>query len=205
MTTEQYRDKFGEDLNLSEKHLSWFTATPLPELSEYAEGEYPYNPSQAGEGFYPMEGEDTHPMNFGGNNILALTTLANGSGVVAEKFASYANNDGTTDSEGDWSIPEIMRYAVSVELKDANLLPAPASVAENEEDSYVYHPAGTEAIKSELLAGRAVAVAIRADMSTPGQEPMTPPDERRTEMLAYLQDRKSRVMPKGSLIREKAL
>ena len=205
MTTEQYRDKFGEDLNLSEKHLSWFTATPLPELSEYAEGEYPYNPSQAGEGFYPMEGKDTHPMNFGGNNILALTTLANGSGVVAEKFASYANNDGTTDSEGDWSIPEIMRYAVSVELKDANLLSAPASVAENEEDSYVYHPAGTEAIKSELLAGRAVAVAIRADMSTPGQEPMKTPEERRTEMLAYLKDRKSRVMPKGSLIREKAL
>lgn len=56
MTTEQYRDKFGEDMNLSEKHLSWFTATPLPELSEYAEGKYPYNASQAGEGLHPMEG-----------------------------------------------------------------------------------------------------------------------------------------------------
>jgi len=103
-----------------------------------------------------MEGGDSHPMNFGGNNILALSTLANGSGVVAEKYASYSNNEGTADSEGDWSLPEIMRYAVSVELKDANLLPAPASVLENEEDNYVYHPAGTEAIKSELLAGRAV-------------------------------------------------
>ena len=132
MTTEQYRDKFGEDLNLSEKHLSWFTATPLPELSEYAKGEYPYNPSQAGEGLYPMEDTDKHPMDFGGNNILALTTLANGSGVVAEKYASYSNNEDTADSEGDWSLPEIMRYAVSVELKDANLLPAPASVGENE-------------------------------------------------------------------------
>ena len=189
MTTEQYRDKFGEDLNLSEKHLSWFTATPLPELSEYAKGEYPYNPSQAGEGLYPMEGKDSHPMNFGGNNILALSTLANGSGVVAEKYASYSNNEGTADSEGDWSLPEIMRYAVSVELKDANLLPAPASVGENEEDNYVYHSAGTEAIKSELMAGRAVAVSIRADVFTPGQEPMKTPEEKRTEMLAYLKGR----------------
>ena len=189
MTTEQYRDKFGEDLNLSEKHLAWFTATPLPELSEYAKGEYPYNPSQAGEGLYPMEGTDTHPMNFGGNNILALTTLANGSGVVAEKYASYSNNEDTADSEGDWSLPEIMRYAVSVELKDANLLPAPASVGENEEDNYVYHSAGTEAIKSELMAGRAVAVSIRADVFTPGQEPMKTPEEKRTEMLAYLKGR----------------
>ena len=189
MTTEQYRDKFGEDMNLSEKHLSWFTATPLPEMSEYAEGKYPYNPSQAGEGLYPMEGKDTHPMDFGGNNILALTTLANGSGIVAEKYAPYSNNEGTTDSEGDWSLPEIMRYAVSVELKDANLLPAPAAVLKNEEDDYVYHPAGTEAIKSELLAGRAVAAAIRADMFTPGQEPMKTPEEKRTEMLVYLKDR----------------
>ena len=75
MTAEQYRDKFGEDLNLSEKHLSWFTAMPLPELSEYAEGEYPYNPSQAGEGLYPMEGADTHPMNFGELHAVPLPGL----------------------------------------------------------------------------------------------------------------------------------
>ena len=189
LTTDSYREKYGEELDLSEKHLSWFTAAPLPELSEYAEGEYPYNPSQAGEGLHPMEGKDTPPMNFGGNNILALTTLANGSGVVAEKYASYSNNEGTADSEGDWSLPEIMRYAVSVELKDANLLPAPASVGENEEDNYVYHSAGTEAIKSELMAGRAVAVSIRADVFTPVQEPMKTPEEKRTEMLAYLKGR----------------
>ena len=184
MTAEQYREKFGEDLDLSEKHLAWFTASPLPEVSEYAEGGYPYNPSQAGEGLHPMEGTDTHPMNFGGNNILALTTLANGSGVVAEKYASYSSSEGTTDSEGDWSLPELMRYAVSIELKDANLLPAPA--AADGEGGYVYRAAGTEAIKSELLAGRAVAVSIRADKFAPGQEPVKTPEEKRAEMLAYL-------------------
>lgn len=40
-----------------------------------------------------------------------------------------------------------------------------------------------------MLAGRAVAVAIRADMFSPGQEPMKTPEEKRTDILAYLKDR----------------
>ena len=186
LTAEQYREKYGEDPDLSEKHLAWFTAIPLPEVSEYAEGAYPYNPTQAGEGLHPMEGSDTHPMNFGGNNILALTTLANGSGIVAEQFASYADSAGTLDDEGDWSLPELMRYAVSVELKDANLLPAPAMT--DAEGNYVYRAAATEAMKSELLAGRAVAVSICADVSAPGQDPMKTPEEKKAEMEGYLAD-----------------
>ena len=186
MTAEQYREKYGTDLDLSEKHLAWFTATPLPEVKEYAEGAYPYHPAQAGEGLHPMEGSDTHPLDFGGNNILALSILANGSGVVAEQFASYADSAGTLNEEGDWSLPELMRYAVSIELKDANLLPMPATV--DAEGRYVYRAAGTEAIKSELLAGRAVAVSIRADVSVPGQDRMKTPEEKRTEMMAFLED-----------------
>ena len=185
MTAEQYREKYGEDLDLSEKHLAWFTSTPLPQVSEYADGTYPYNPAQAGEGFWPLEGTDKHPMNFGGNNILALTTLANGSGIVAEKFASYADNEGNLDDTGDWSLPELMRYAVSIELKDANLLPAPATT--DAEGRYLYHAAATEAMKSELLAGRAVAVSIRADQSLPDQNP-APPEEKLAVLEAYLED-----------------
>ena len=41
MTTDMYRVAFGEDLDLSERHLAWFTATALPELEQYPEGEYP--------------------------------------------------------------------------------------------------------------------------------------------------------------------
>ncbi len=78
MTAEQYKEVYGEDLDLSERQLAWFTAMPLPELDEYAEGEYPYDPEQSGEGFFSLEGTDVNPMDFGGNNMLALTTLASG-------------------------------------------------------------------------------------------------------------------------------
>jgi len=186
MTTDEYREAFGEDLNLSERHLAWFAATALPELEQYPEGEYPYYPPQAGEGLYPMEGEEKNPMDFGGNSMLALTTLANGTGILLEEYAPYMNNEGTKDTEGDWSLPENMRYSVSFELKDANILPAPAT--EDQQGNYVYRPAATEAIKSELLAGRAVSVCIRADMFAPGQEPMPTPEEKRTQMLGYLKN-----------------
>ena len=186
MTTDEYRETFGRDLDLSERHLAWFTATALPEPDQYPEGEYPYYSAQAGEGLYPMEGEEKNLMDFGGNSMLALTTLANGTGILLEEYAPYVNNGGTKDAEGDWSLPEDMRYSVSYELKDANILPAPA--AEDPQGNYVYRPAATEAIKSELLAGRAVAVSIRADMFAPGQEPMPTPEEKRAQMLGYLKD-----------------
>ena len=123
-------------------------------------------------------------MNHGGNNILALTTLANGSGIVAERFAPYEDSIGALDDEGDWSLPEIMRYAVSIELKDANLLPAPATT--DAAGRYVYRAAGTEAMKAELLAGRAVAVSIRADQSAPDQT--ISPEEKLAMMEDYLED-----------------
>ena len=135
----------------------------------------------------PMEDSEKNPMDFGGNNILALTTLANGCGIVTEQLVPYTDSDGGLDGEGDWSLPEIMRYAVSIELKNANLLPSPAMV--DAEEHYTYQAAGTEAIKSELMAGRAVAVYIRADVSAPGQARMLTPEEKQAQMTAYLEDR----------------
>ena len=187
MTAEEYRETYGEDMDLSEKHLAWFTATPLPENGEGAEEGVPFNAAQAGEGLHPMEDSEKNPMDFGGNNILALTTLANGCGIVTEQLVPYTDSDGGLDGEGDWSLPEIMRHAVSIELKNANLLPSPAMV--DAEEHYTYQAAGTEAIKSELMAGRAVAVYIRADVSAPGQARMLTPEEKQAQMTAYLEDR----------------
>ena len=187
MTAEEYREKYGEDMDLSEKHLAWFTAAALPESGEGAEGAVPFNAAQAGEGLHPMEDSEKNPMNFGGNNILALTVLANGCGIVTEQLVPYAAADGSLEVEGDWSLPEIMRYAVSIELKDANLLPSPAKV--DAEENYTYRAAGTEAIKSELMAGRAAAVSIRADVSAPGQTGTLTPAEKQAQMKAYLADR----------------
>lgn len=47
------------------------------------------------------------------------------------------------------------------------MLPSPATFDEN--DNYVYNEKGTEAIKRELMEGRAVSIAFYADTSRPGQ------------------------------------
>ncbi|MCR5160702.1 MAG: hypothetical protein K6C06_02930 [Lachnospiraceae bacterium] len=165
LTAEEYKEKYGEELDFSEKHLAWFTANALPELDAYPEGQYPFEEAQAGEGLHVPEDITTNPYNFGGNYWLSTASFASGIGILKEKFAPYGNSEGIKDSNGDWSLPEEERFSVSFELKDANILPAPA--AHDEDGNYVYRPAASEAIKSELLAGRAVGISFRADQSMP--------------------------------------
>ena len=165
LTAYSYRKKFGEDMDLSEKHLAWFTAKPLPGLSDYPDGEYPYDESQAGEGLFYLEGENMSPYDSGGNYFLSATSLSGGIGILKEKCAPYMNSEGTMEKDGDWSLPEELRYSVSFELKNANVLPSPSTW--DDQGNYVYRPEATEAIKTELLAGRAVGISFRADLSRP--------------------------------------
>ena len=165
MTADEYRALEGEDMDLSEKHLAWFTSLALPEKGDYPEGEYPYNPDQAGEGFHLLDASATETLNIGGNYFLSMTSLSSGIGMLKEKYAPYTAADGSIKKEADWSLPEKDRYAVSFELKDANILPSPAVY--DAEGNYVYRPGATEAIKSELLAGRAVGICYLADQSMP--------------------------------------
>ncbi len=165
MTMDSYREKYGEELDLSEKHLAWFAAKALPALSEYPEGEYPYDPSQAEEGLHFLGDDYTEPLDAGGDYYLSFANLADGIGILKEKYAPYVNSEGNTRKDGDWSLPEEDRYLVSYELKDANILPLPCSY--DEQVNYIYCPAGTEAIKMELLAGRAVGICFYADSSMP--------------------------------------
>lgn len=104
-----------------------------------------------------------------GNYYLATSSLASGVGVLKEKYAPYQNSEGALDKEGDWSLPEDMRFWESYELKDANVLPAPAR--RDADGNYVYRPEGAEAIKGELLKGRAVGISFLADQSRPVQTP----------------------------------
>lgn len=167
MTFDSYRETFGEELDLSEKHLAWFTANAMPELDAYPDGEYPHDEAQAGEGLYPFETSDLSPFNYGGNYYLSAASLASGVGMLKEKYAPYGDSEGNLDSDGDWSLPEEDRFQVSYELKNANILPAPSSF--DEDGNYIYRPAATEAIKSELMAGRAVGISFMADRSMPDQ------------------------------------
>ncbi len=165
LTAEEYKEKFGEEMDLSEKHLAWFTVNALPELDDYPEGEYPFDEEQAGEGLHPFEDIDLEPLNHGGNYFMSAASLASGVGILKEKYAPYTNSEGYPVKTGDWSLPEEERFSVSFELKNANILPAPSSF--DEKGSYVYRSAATEAIKSELMAGRPVAISFYADRSMP--------------------------------------
>ena len=181
LTAEEYRAKYGKDMDLSEKHLAWFTTIALPALDEYEEGKYPYDPSQAGEGVHILESSERSLYNFGGDFALATSMLASGVGIVNESVAPYTNAEGTTSVEGDWSLPEEERFGQSFELKDANILPAPARYKKDGE--YEYRESATEMIKSELLSGKAVGVSFKADQSLP--EPS------RDEKLAFFMQRTS--------------
>ena len=188
MTAEEYARVYGEELDLSEKHLAWFTARALPLLEDYPEGEYPYDVSQAGEGAYYLVPTDANRYNSGGTFSLATSSLASGMGVVKESIAPYQNSEGGSEEEGDWSLPEDLRFFQSFELKDANVLPSPAS--RDEDYEYAYRSEATEMIKSELLSGRAVAVSILADQSKPedvARERMSV-DELREELLRICEE-----------------
>ena len=177
LTTEEYLKEYGVDMDLSERHLAWFTAMPLPELSEYPEGEYPFNASQAGEGSRRPEGE--HPLMTGGSYLLSASSLASGLGVVVESLAPYESNNELSPEadlrEGDWSLPEALRFVQSFQLKNTNVLPSPAGT--DADGNYVYRPEGTAAIKRELIKGRGVAAAYMSGSSN--EQPTPPKDEQR--------------------------
>ena len=98
-------------IDLSEKHLSWFSYTPLPENS-------PFYSSQRGEGYHYKvydEGidtdEETHiPYDFGGHAHYAAVLFSEGVGPALEADVPYTNNAGTwnvtiytiTVTDDDW-------------------------------------------------------------------------------------------------------
>lgn len=180
MTAEAFAEAYGHELDMSEKHLAWFSATALPEATE--EINEPSAVAQAGEGVHLLSPDGRGPYDLGGTFMQATTVLASGVGIVREDAAPYQNAEGTLDNDGDWSLPESLRFAVSLELEDANVLPNPGGV--DEDGNYVYQPAGTEAIKSELLKGRAVGICFHADQSMPKQSP----EEARARFVESLKD-----------------
>ena len=165
LTVEEFEQQYGEPMDLSEKHLAWFTASALPQADAWPEEEYPYLVSQAGEGNYMVESAGGNPYNLGGWFTDSTSVLASGIGVVKESLAPYQNAEGTQEPEGDWTLPEELRFRQSFELKDGNQLLCPAG--RDEDEQYVYRPEATEMIKSELLSGRVVGIAYLADSSSP--------------------------------------
>ena len=169
-------------LDLSEKQIVYFSVTPIND---------PAN-SQNGEGTYTRYMKTaSQKMNAGGFSIFATSLFSSGVGPVLE---SYPDSDGILeyhgkdksvikkfvpfdgkkenycyDDEDDWSLGEKWRFRQSYVLKESYMLPSPATKDE-ENYKYTYNPAGTAAIKDQLMQNRAVEIGFCADTYMPGQE-----------------------------------
>lgn len=177
-----------KELDLSEKHLAYFTFTALNDR----------NDPQDGEGMQYPEGTTTaQRFNTGGWTFFATSLFASGIGPNLEDRSSldkgdedlltYKGRNGLvyfvkTDADNtgnyrlmpicyagqdDWSLPEQYRFYASYRLKESYQLPSPAVFSEEGEYSYDAH--GTNAIKEQLLAKRGGSIAFHADTSLPGQ------------------------------------
>lgn len=161
MTVEEFRQATGMDMDLSERHLAWFSSVPLQEL----EGMGEHDLTQVGEGRLLLRDDlpSTAHYSLGGFMGYASGMFASGIGPVLEEQAPYTANDGTRSLTSDWSLDESQRFVGALELKDSSILPSPAR--RNIWGRYVYNPIGTEAIKQELLRGRAVSIVFHADQA----------------------------------------
>lgn len=166
-----YAEYFADpdNLDLSEHQLAWFAFSTVTEEED---------PAQAGEGV-TVYGD--YPMNGGGSDMTATAVYAAGTGPIPEEYAPYQNKEGVSTGtqrdfyllkkdDGtyyDWSVDEDLHFAFSIGLTDTHILTSPAS--KDEEGNYVYDPAGTQAIKQELMAKRGVTVFYHADTSMPDE------------------------------------
>ena len=100
MTNEEFKEKTGQDFDLSEKHLLWYGTRPVTELT---------TDSQAGEGIY-VAGAEEYPAaiyNDGGTSILTTTLFASGVGPVMEASFPYQGAEGVTDIQFYQNHPEV--------------------------------------------------------------------------------------------------
>ena len=162
-------------LNLSEKQLAYFGKKYLDDPSSPQNGEGLHRRTESVENIYDV----------GGNGFGATIVFASGIGPVHEESDPvfyYSGKNRYTQQEmingayrnlcyskeDDWSMDESYRFAQDYTLKASYLLPCPAR--RDDRGDYTYDPAGTAAIKEQLLAKRGVSIGFLADTSSPDQK-----------------------------------
>lgn len=166
LSCQEFLEKYGKEMNLSEKHLAWFATSHLPELAEGEDYIFPTLESQAGEGIWLRDEESTGYVahyNNGGLMAYASGIFSAAMGPNDEAAYPYEAADGSSSTASDWSLKESDRFILSYELENSSILPSPAGRDEN--GSYVYNAFATAAIKDEILNGRAVTIAYHADQA----------------------------------------
>ncbi len=175
-------------LDLSELQLAWFSVTPLPEDSgaqagegnmSLLEGSNRLNTGGSvmlataayGSGIGPVTEEVVPYRNKEGKAETYRDWL------TPEEIETRKQQDPNFDpdmklcwsADGDWSVDEQYRFGTTFELENSNRLPSPATWTYDSagKATYQYNEAGTTAIKSELLKGRAVDIGFTADTAMP--------------------------------------
>ena len=184
-------------LNLSEKHLTYFTYQSIddPEDSQFGEGRQ-FDKSATVQDHY----------NQGGFIVTATSVFSSGIGPNLENRA-YPDEPGTNmkdvlgyfgknknvnrvkqqkmvngepvlkwedvgySATDDWSIDHNYRYLQSYVLTESNILPSPAKFTKDKNGKlhYEYNEEATKVLKKELMAGRAISVGFKADTTMPGE------------------------------------
>ena len=90
--------------------------------------------------------------------------MATGNPELAGKTVVTSNSQ---VGNGDWTLDEKYRFHSEYELLENRKLASPARSDKN--GAYVYDANATEMMKNELVNGRAIAIAFKADQAFPGQ------------------------------------
>ncbi len=184
MSYDEWNKSMPWEMDLSEHHLAWFANNALPE--DFGD--------QGGEGIYFTDPDisSSGKMDKGGGGTTATSIYSAGIGPMLEEQFPYRGKEETIvyrDPEtgknyleyvegfepylyspfDDWSIDEQDRFGQVYPLEESFMLPSPAQFEYDETEkkyNYVYNQAGTDAIKEQLMKGRAVHILYAADTSS---------------------------------------
>lgn len=169
----------ADTLDLSEKHLAFFAAKALDDPTS----------SQNGEGSHSHGATAAERMNYGGFPFIATSLFSSGVGPNLEsrdEALIYKGKNGTIEkrkldgkwtdycysAKDDWELDETWRFKQSFVLDESYLLPTPANTnnrSDIEEERYTYNPAGTAAIKEQLMNKRGIEIGYHCSFVTGGQ------------------------------------
>ena len=169
-----------DQLDLSEKHLAYFSHTYIgdPDNPQYGEGMHLTDEALA-------DGVTADDIYAGATTFLASNTFAAGMGPVLESDSELFEYKGIPGNimqqdgidlcyspDDDWTLDESLRFQQDYVLLESYLLPSPAGFAlgPNYTTEYVYNQEATDAIKEQVLQRHAVAISFHADTSRPWRE-----------------------------------
>ena len=165
--------------DLSERHLAWFTYTPIPDGTQADEGGHNAVTENNPDAPDPDHTAENAIYNVGGYPAYATSLYSSGIGPLFESQAPYRNDEGYIDpydethdfcysEKGTWALANDLRFNQVIELEESYVLPVPSDY--DPESQAELWTAANDAIKEQLMAGRAVSVGFQADHSAPNQK-----------------------------------